>query len=99
MLEGGSWGQERSLRAWLLIELLTIERRPSGQRPRALRLDGARIKGNLDLAAATLDCPIVLNGCHLEAPLTLDEARAQSIRLVGCTVTSISVGQLESVAT
>jgi hypothetical protein len=95
-VEGGSWGQERSLRAELLIELLTIERRPSGQRPRALRLDGARIKGNLDLEAATLVCPIVLNGCHLEAPLTLDEARAQSIRLVGCAVPSISGRQLET---
>ena len=81
--EGGSWGEERSVRAELLIELVTIERRPSDQRPRALRLYGARIKGKLDLEAVTLLCPLVLNDCHLEAPLTLDEARAPSIRLVG----------------
>ena len=94
--EGGSWGAEQSVRAELLIELLTAERRPSGQRPRALRLYGARIKGQLDLEAVTLLCPMVLNGCHLEAPLRLDEARAPSIRLIGSAIPSISGRQLET---
>ena len=55
--EGGSRGTERSVRAELLIELVTIERL-TGQRPRALRLYGARIKRELDLEAVTLLCPL-----------------------------------------
>jgi len=84
------------VRAELVIELLTIERRPSGQRPRALRLYGVRITGRLGLEALTLVCPLVLQDCHLEAPLTLDEARALSIRLAGSFVPSISGRQLET---
>ena len=93
---GGSWGHERTVRAELLIELLTTQRQPSRQPPRALRLYGARITGNLDLAAATLLCPLVLEECHLEAPLTLDAAGAPSIRLAGSSVQSISGRQLET---
>ncbi len=94
--DGGSWDKHRTVRAELLIQLLTVERRPSGQRPRALRLYGARIEGRLDLEAATLGCPLVLNGCHFEAPLLLTEARAPSIRLVGSSIPSISGRQLET---
>jgi hypothetical protein len=93
---GGSWESERSVRAELLIELLTRERPGTGQTPRALRLYGVRITGNLDLTAATLLCPLVFSDCHLEGPLTLDAASAPSISLMGSSVQSLSGQRLET---
>ena len=93
---GANWGPERSVRATFLIELLASDRNRSSQQPRALRLCGARIKGKLDLEAVTLLCPLVLCTCHFDAPLTLDEARAPSIRLDGSWLQSISGRQLQT---
>jgi hypothetical protein len=84
------------VRAQLIIELVTSERLPSGQRPRALRLYGARITGRLDLEALTLACPLVLCGCYFEPPVKLDEARALSVRLSGCHIPYLSARLLET---
>jgi hypothetical protein len=93
---GGSWGEERSVRAEYLLELLRMDRGPNGLRRRALRLTGVRITGALDAEAVTLSCPLVLRDCCFDAPLKLDEARAPSIRLVGSWVESISARGLET---
>jgi hypothetical protein len=79
---GHRWGAERSIRAQLIYDLLTGTN-PSGLRPRALRLRGARITGSLDLEAMTVLCPLVLRDCYLDQPIILAEARAPSIRLSG----------------
>jgi hypothetical protein len=58
--EGASWGQERTVRAKVLRELLLGDDSSTA----ALRLAGARITGELDLRNATIPCPVVLYGCH-----------------------------------
>lgn len=51
---GATWGPERSLRAGVLIELVTTECRPPEQQPRALRFAGAKIIDALDLEGLML---------------------------------------------
>ena len=60
-----AWAKERTVRAAVLRYLL-IE----GQWPvdaKGVWLRGVRISGHLDLEAATLRCPLLLDCCYLDA--------------------------------
>jgi type IV secretory pathway TrbD component len=89
---GASWDAQRTVHATLLAELLTETKGPGS--PRALRLAGARIVGQLDLEATELVCPLLLRGCWLAEPLLLAEARAPALRLPGCHLPALSAEQL-----
>jgi hypothetical protein len=86
------WSEERTVRAQVLYQLLTGKGPPNAGAdwdiaPRAVRVRGARIVGQLDLEAATLRCPLELVGCWLDhdaGPVLLREAKAPAIRLLGC---------------
>lgn len=65
---GATWGKERTIRAKVLIELLTSTQLPNGRRARAVRLRLARIEGALDLEGLTLLCPLDLGTCFLDQP-------------------------------
>jgi hypothetical protein len=90
------WSPGRTVRAELLADLLTGRHRPGGGQARAVRLRGARISGALDLAGARLECPLLLDRCFLEHPFSLQDARAQAIRLPGCHVPGIAADQLRT---
>ncbi|MEU8343230.1 hypothetical protein AB0C74_16160 [Spirillospora sp. NPDC048832] len=92
----GGADADRQVRAGLLARLLTGERTPEGGRPRAVKLRGARITGALDLEAAELACPLLLDGCRFEEPLVLREATAPSVRLPGCDVPELIADQLRT---
>jgi hypothetical protein len=95
--QAGDWGSSRSVRAELLIELVTGTRRPEGApRSRAVKLVGACITGTLDLEATTLICPLLLQGCYFEEPINLREAQAPVVRLPTCQVPSLIADQLET---
>jgi hypothetical protein len=70
---GAHWGPERTIRAEVLADLLTEV--TGSQRPRALRLAGARITGKLDLEAAELVCPVMLLACWFAEPVTVGGSR------------------------
>jgi hypothetical protein len=93
---GASWDATRTVRAKLLVGLLTGEHKPAEGRVRAVKLRGARITGQLDLEGAELDCPLLLQDCHFEAPIDLEEARAPVIRLPGCHVPGLFADRLET---
>jgi hypothetical protein len=93
---GASWGSERSVRAGVLIELLTTERGPKGQQPRSARLAGARITGRLDLEGLILVRPLDLDTCFFEEAVRLDEARAPRLELKRCWVPGLSARQFET---
>ena len=78
---GTAWDGSRTVRAGLLVELLTGERAPEGGRLRSVKLRGARIGGVLDLEAATIACPLMLQDCYIDEPVNLGEAMAASIRM------------------
>jgi adhesin HecA-like repeat protein len=92
---GATWDGARTVRAEMLIELLTAERTPS--RPWAIRVKSARIIGQLDLEALELSCPLLLRGCRIDEPINLDEATAPAIRLPGCHLPGLSADQIRLV--
>jgi hypothetical protein len=99
----GLWGsategapdQQPRVQAQLLCELLTGISRPDTT-ARALRLRGAWITGELDLEAASLRCPLVLDGCSFERTVILREAQAPAVRLRGCGVPGVEAQQLDT---
>ena len=91
--QGATWDQRRAVSATLLAELLT-QPDQGMQRPRALRLTGARITGRLDLEGAELVRPVLLSDCWFDDPVTLAEAKAMTIRLPGCHLPVLQAAQL-----
>lgn len=78
------WAEGRTVRAVVLRHLLVSGRWPVDAK--GVRLRGVRIDGHLDLEAATLRCPLLLDCCYLDAddPVGLDHATAALIALTGC---------------
>jgi adhesin HecA-like repeat protein len=94
---GASWGAARTVPAELLVELLVGARTPlRARRLQAVRVRGARITGRLNLEAATLACPLLLQDCYLEQSISLNQARAQVILLPGCHLPGLTAEQLET---
>jgi hypothetical protein len=93
---GAKWGTGRQIRAELLTELLTGQRNPGGRPARIIKLTGARITGSLDLEAATLTCPLVLQDCYFDEAVNLNEATAPAIRLPGCHLPGLKASQLRT---
>jgi hypothetical protein len=93
---GATWAAERTVRASVLVGLLTGLRTPDGGRLRAVKLRGARITGVLDLEAAELTCPLLLADCHIEEPVDLRGAHAPAIRLPGCHLPGLRADQLHT---
>jgi len=91
---GATWGAERHIRADLLAALLTGTASSHGKPPRAIKLRGARIIGTLNLEAANLTCPLLLEDCYIDEPVNLTEATAPSIRMLGCRLPSLTARQL-----
>jgi hypothetical protein len=93
---GAGWDGTRTVCAELLVELLTAERAAGTGRPRAIKVQGARITGLLDLEACELVCPLLLRGCHIDERVNLDDATAAVIRLPGCHLYGLSAEQLRT---
>jgi hypothetical protein len=94
---GMAWSAERTVRARVLIDLLTRQQTPDGGRLRAVKLRGARITGELDLEAAELVCPLLMADCLFEEPVNLCGATAPAIRLPGCHLPALTADQLRTI--
>jgi hypothetical protein len=93
---GAAWSAERTVRAEVLIDLLTGQRVPENGRLRAVKLRGARVTGQFDLEATELTCPLSMTDCHFEQPVNLREATAPAIRLPGCRLPGLAADQLRT---
>jgi hypothetical protein len=58
---GDCWGTERTVEARTLVDVLT---RADMSARSALRIRGARIRGDLDLSRAELACPLEFENCY-----------------------------------
>ncbi|MBE1533496.1 hypothetical protein [Actinomadura algeriensis] len=86
----------RTLRAEWLSELLTTAPPSTGGRVRPVRIRGARITGPLDLEACTLTRPLLLEECHFDDVVTLNDATALTVRLPGCRLPGLSARSLHT---
>ncbi len=88
------WGTERTVRAEVIADLLIGDGDAASAAVRGVRLQGARITGDLNLEAATLRCPLALLDCSFASAINLNEAIAVSIRLSGSHVPTVRARQL-----
>ncbi|GAA1083637.1 oxidoreductase [Kitasatospora arboriphila] len=90
----GDWGAERTVRAEVLARLLLSGPAPAPGRVAALKLNGAYVAGPLSLAGASLTHYIELHGCRFDTRVLLSEARAGTIRLIGCLIPRLDASRL-----
>jgi hypothetical protein len=88
------WGPERTVRAEAIADLLIGDGDAASTAVRGVRLQGARIMGELNLEAITLRCRLALLDCSFASDLNLEEATAVSVRLSGSHVLVIRARQL-----
>lgn len=75
-----------AIRAWVIRDLLLSRIPVAPGQIRLLSVTGAAIQGELDLRFAKADCPLRLEQCVFDSPVTLYEAHLRSVSLRGCTV-------------
>ena len=95
---GAAWGDGRTVRAEVLVGVLTGDLPGQDGRPRAVNVVGARISGSLDLGAATLICPLALLDCYIDEPIDLNNATAAALRMSGCHLPSLTATRLHVVS-
>lgn len=78
-----------AIRAWVIRDLLLSRIPVAPGQIRQLNVTGADIQGELDLRFAKADCPLRLEQCVFDSPVTLYEAHLRSVSLRGCTVPGI----------
>ncbi|MFN2568932.1 MAG: hypothetical protein ABR564_04950 [Candidatus Dormibacteria bacterium] len=92
---GAEWAAPRQVRAAVLVQLVTGSGVGTPEvHPRGIRLQGARVTGELDLEGAALRCPLALLDCHVDSVINLTDASAPSLRLSGCRITGIMAREL-----
>ena len=89
-LDGGTTNVTRpAIRAWVIRDLLLSKIPVAPGQIRQLNVTGAAVQGELDLRFAKADCPLRLEQCVFDSPVTLYEAHLRSVSLRGCTVPGI----------
>jgi hypothetical protein len=78
-----------AIRAWVIRDLLLSNVPVAPGQIRQLNVTGAAIQGELDLQFAKTDCPLRLEKCVFDSPVTLYEAHLRSVSLRGSTVPGI----------
>jgi hypothetical protein len=90
------WGKGRIIRAEVIAALLIGDGEAASAAIRGVRLQGARITGDLNLEATTLRCPLALLDCSFANALNFDEATALSVRLSGSHIPTVRAKQLRT---
>lgn len=81
---GSLWTGEQTIRAEVLVGLLTARLQSATGPARYVMLRGARVTGSLDLMGVALSCPLWLWDCYIEQPVNLNDATAPTVRFPGC---------------
>jgi len=94
--KAAEWGLERTIRAGVIADLLVGDGQAASVPVRGVRLQGARITGELNFEATTLRCPLALLDCSFDGAINLDEATALSVHLSGSHVPAVHARQLRA---
>ncbi|MFE0252504.1 oxidoreductase [Streptomyces sp. NPDC059010] len=91
-VDPGQWGPERTVRAAAIAALLLGANTGEPGAVACLRLIGARITGQLDLAGAQIAHALWLELCWFDEPIDLFGASTQSIAIKGSRVPGLEAG-------
>jgi len=94
--KGTKWGPERTVRAEVIVDLLIGGGDTASMAVRGVGVQGARITGDLNLAATPLRCPLALLDCSFACAINLKEATAMSLRLRGSHIPAVHARQLRT---
>ncbi len=76
-----TWGDDRRIRADLLYWLCVDREASELVHAKGIRIDGAKVEGQLDFEAATLPHPLLLVGCAIPEGIFLRDAQTRTIAL------------------
>ena len=80
---GGARGAARNVRAEVISMLLLGPVPPETGKIAAVRLDGARVTGRLDLGHSVITGPLRLRDCQFDTPIDLSGAHTRDVELDG----------------
>jgi hypothetical protein len=89
---GGRWGAGRTVRAAVIVALLLGGNTTQPGAVACLRLAGARISGQLDLAGAEFAHALWIEGCWFEGSVDLFGASTQTLVITDSRVPGIDAG-------
>lgn len=78
---GAKWGPERVIRAGVIRTLLSRSRNRTRGGVPAIRLNGARVTGSLDLRFATIGYALSLQSCYFDSTVQLHGVRCREVDL------------------
>ncbi|MFI1967705.1 oxidoreductase [Streptomyces cinnamoneus] len=91
-----TWGPERSVRADIVARLLLSGPPASPGRVCALKLNGVRITGTLDLSGGTVVPYVEFHNCRFDQQLLLPESHFTTLRLVGCALPRLEAARIRT---
>ena len=83
------WGGERTIRGHALVELLVRAGTSELSKIRQVRIQGARVAGEVDLSHADVLAAVRLDRCLLEQSVILEFARTRTLRFETCSLASL----------
>jgi hypothetical protein len=89
------WESDRIVRAEFLADLLIGNRATPSGNLLAVKLQGARIDGPIDLNSCKILCPMLFTACYFDSPINLVEANAPSIHLDDCIISNLYATELQ----
>jgi hypothetical protein len=92
--DGANWGEERTVRASVIVALLLGAAEPRPGYVPAIRLSGARITGRVDLLGGDFDYPFIVGSCWFDGRPRFVEATTRTIRIVRSHLPGLSCARL-----
>ncbi|NGN65848.1 oxidoreductase [Streptomyces sp. A7024] len=91
-----TWGPERTVRA-VLVALLLLDGPPAAPgRVSAIKINGARLTGKLDLSGGNVTPYLELRNCRFEEEVLLPECRVTTARFIACAIPRFEGARLQA---
>ncbi|WP_419998082.1 Yip1 family protein [Streptomyces boninensis] len=90
-----AWGPERTVRAAVIALLLLDGPAAAPGRVAALKLNGARVTGGLDLSGGDVRRYLELRNCRFEGEVLLPECRVTTARFIACAIPRFEGARLQ----
>ncbi|WP_205514289.1 hypothetical protein [Longitalea arenae] len=93
-IPANTWGEERIIRAQIIVELFISQTNDLLVHPKGVRIKAARITGRLDFEDLTLKFPLILKNCWFDEDIVLTGADAVLLNFSGSRVRNVFAERL-----